>query len=97
LQEPGMKMINDRMLNALSKKGAKVDLDKKVVKFTPEIINEAVDLIKSDYSKNRIPKYLNGVTSEKTEDEEIQAKFGGACIQYFDWDQKNTGIRKKWI
>lgn len=88
LQEPGMKMINDRMLNALSKKGAKVDLDKKIVKFTPEIINEAVDLIKSDYSKNRIPKYLNGVTSEKTEDKDIQAKFGGACIQYFDWDQK---------
>ncbi len=88
LQEPGMKIMNDNMLDALLKKGAKVNTGEKIVQFTPKIINEAVDLIKGDYAKGRIPKYLNGVTSEKTEIQDIQAKFGGACIQYFDWDQK---------
>ncbi|MBN2073425.1 MAG: trimethylamine methyltransferase family protein [Actinobacteria bacterium] len=88
LQEPGMKIMNEKMLDALSKKGARVDSGRQVVSFTPEIIDETIEIIRDDYREGRIPKYLNGVTSEKTKNPDIQAKFGGACVQYFDWNEK---------
>ncbi|MCL5073632.1 MAG: trimethylamine methyltransferase family protein [Actinobacteria bacterium] len=88
LNNPGMKILNSKMLSALGKKGAKVDYVKKVVSFTPELINETIKLMKKDLVEGRIPKYLNGVTSEKTNSNEIQAKFGGACVQYLDWTGK---------
>lgn len=88
LMNPGMKIFENRMLEALKDKGAEVDFDEKVVKFKPQIIEETINLMQQDLKEGRIPKYLNGVTSEKTDDAEIQAKFGGACIQYFDWNNK---------
>ena len=45
LKEPGMKIINEKMLNALKLKGAKVDFNCKTVRFKPDIIEETIDLI----------------------------------------------------
>lgn len=88
LENPGMKIIDDRMLEALKKKGASVDFNKKTVSFNSKLINETIELMKNDLKNGRIPKYLNGVTSEKTDKQGIQAKFGGACVQYLDWEHK---------
>jgi trimethylamine---corrinoid protein Co-methyltransferase len=88
LEEPGMKIMNEKMLNALKQKGAKVDFTNKIVRFKPEIIEEAIDLMRRDVKEGRIPVYLNGVTSEITGKTGIQAKFGGACVQFLDWENK---------
>jgi len=88
LENPGMQIRNDRMLKVLAKKGAKVNFSKKIVCFTSGIIEETLDLLKNDYLQNKVPKYLNGVTSELTDKTGIQAKFGGACIQYLDWKNR---------
>lgn len=88
LEDPGMKIINQQMLEVLKKKGARVDFDKQTVLFSPKIINETVELMRRDIKEKGNPKYLNGVTSEKTSKSNIQAKFGGACVQYLDWENK---------
>lgn len=87
LKNPGMKIMNERMLNSLMEKGAKVDIVNQIVKFTPRIIEDAIELIKLDYREGRIPNYMNGVTNSNSGNG-IKAKFGGACIQCLDWENK---------
>jgi trimethylamine:corrinoid methyltransferase-like protein len=66
LQDPGMKIQEQRMLLALKKKGAEVCLDSNIVRFPNSIINETIDLLRKDIEEGKSPKYLNGVTCEKT-------------------------------
>jgi trimethylamine---corrinoid protein Co-methyltransferase len=91
LESPGMRIHHDGMIDALAKKGAKVDFAEKTVSFTHKIIEETIRLMKKDNEEGRIARYLNGVTSELTGKQGIQAKFGGACIQFLDW--KNRTFR----
>jgi trimethylamine---corrinoid protein Co-methyltransferase len=84
LENPGMKIMNTQMLDALEAKGAKVNKEAQVVQFTPVIIEEAIEMIKKDYKEGRAPKYMNGVTNSNS-GQGIKAKFGGACVQKLDW------------
>ncbi len=88
LENPGMRIHHDGMLVALSKKGAKVDFESNTVFFPRKLIEESIKLIQADYKEGRTPQYLNGVTSEFTGKNCIQAKFGGACIQFLDWKNR---------
>ena len=88
LENPGMKIMNADMLTALEKKGASVNHSKMIVSFPCKIIEDTLQMMKDDINNGRIPKYMNGVTSEKTDQLGIQAKFQGACVQYFDWRDK---------
>ena len=88
LENPRMKILEPRMLSALEKKGARVDYASSIVNFPATLIEDTINLMKKDITQGRVPKYMNGVTSEKTEDTDTQAKFGGACIQYLDWEKK---------
>jgi len=90
LQDPGMRIMNIDMMDALEKKGAKVERDKQVVRFNPGIIEETIGLIKADYKQGRAPRYMNGVTNSNS-GKGIKAKFGGACVQKLDW--KNQTYR----
>ena len=87
LENPGMKIMNIQMQNVLQAKGAKVDMENQIVKFTPHIIEETIKLVKKDYQEGRAPKYMNGVTNSKS-GRGIKAKFGGACVQKLDWKNK---------
>ncbi len=88
LEDPGMKIMNQTMLKKLKDRGAKVDFDNQIVSFPPFLIEETLSLMKEDIKKGRVPIFMNGVTSEITDSDEIQAKFGGACPQYLDWAKK---------
>ncbi len=88
LENTGMRIVNDDMLMALAKKGAKVDRDTRIVKFNKKIINETIEILKNDVKIGNVPKYLDGVGCEKSDKFEIQAKIGGTCVQFFDWDGK---------
>jgi trimethylamine---corrinoid protein Co-methyltransferase len=87
LENPGMKIMNNLMQNALEAKGAKVDRKNQVVKFTSSIIEETLEMVKKDYTEGKAPKYMNGVTNSNS-GKGIKAKFGGACIQELDWENK---------
>ena len=78
-----MKIMNSQMQDALEKKGAKVDREKHIVRFTPKIIEETIEMVKKDYKAGRAPKYMNRVTNSNS-GTGIKAKFGGACVQKLD-------------
>ena len=40
LENPGMRIENSEMLNALAKKGGKVDLTSEIVRFPPRLVDE---------------------------------------------------------
>ncbi len=84
LENPGMKIMNSQMQDALEAKGARVDREKQTVQFTTKIIEETIEMIKRDYKEGRAPKYMNGVTNSNS-GTGIKAKFGGACVQKLDW------------
>lgn len=88
LEEPGMRIMSEKMLESLASKGAKVDFSSKTVRFHSGLIEETIDLMRKDVKEGRIPVYLNGVTSEFTGKSGIQAKFGGACVQFLDWENQ---------
>jgi len=84
LENPGMKIMNSQMQDALEARGAKIDREKQTVQFTPKIIEDTIEMVKKDYNEGRAPKYMNGVTNSNS-GTGIKAKFGGACIQKLDW------------
>ena len=88
LEEPGMRIMHEKMLKSLASKGAKVDFANKTVRFQAKLIEETIELMRKDIKEGRIPVYLNGVTSEYTTKPGIQAKFGGACVQFLDWENQ---------
>ena len=88
LEDPGMKIMDQTILKKLKDKGAKVDFNSQVVNFPPFLIEETISLMQEDIKKGRVPIFMNGVTSEITDSGEIQAKFGGACTQYFDFPKR---------
>ena len=51
LENPGMKIMNTHMQDALEAKGAKVDREKQTVQFTPKIIEETIEMIKKTIRK----------------------------------------------
>jgi len=87
LAEPGLKIMEGRLLKSLDKAGAKVDLDAQQVRFPAELIDETLTSIKKDRASGVTFPVLNGVVASRT-DGRIAAKFGGACCRYYDWDKR---------
>ena len=48
--------------------------------------------MQADLAAGRKPLLLNGVVSSKSEGK-VQAKFGGACIEVFDWERGDVRER----
>ena len=55
LEEPGMKIENRTMLEALKKKGAKVDLEGEIAKIPPGLMEEFIGMARRD-EINRVEK-----------------------------------------
>ena len=85
LAEPGMKILAPALLAALERHGASVDLAGSVVRFPPALVEQTIAGMQQDLAEGRKPLVLNGVVMSKSSGP-VQAKFGGACIETFDWD-----------
>ncbi|MHC4563722.1 MAG: trimethylamine methyltransferase family protein [Planctomycetota bacterium] len=87
LADPGLKIMEDRLLDALDKAGANVDKDTQQVRFPAKLVEETLAGIQADLKSGVTMPVLNGVISSKT-DGKLRAKFGGACCSYYDWAAK---------
>ncbi len=86
LANPGMKIMSDSLRQALEKRGAEVDHLQQIVRFPAWLVEETIKEMQADLQAGRKPILLNGVVSSQSRGG-IQAKFGGACIEYFDWER----------
>ncbi|MGQ9682426.1 MAG: trimethylamine methyltransferase family protein [Anaerolineae bacterium] len=84
LADPGMRIMAPSLLAALERRGAKVDWSREVVRFPASLVEETIAGMQGDLRRGRKPILLNGVVSSQSTGP-VQAKFGGACIEVFDW------------
>ncbi len=84
LENTGMKLESQEMLDALEKAGCQVDKSNQCVRFPTGIIESAIETNKKVVSQRGLP-LLNGVTSEKIATDKISAKVSGGCELLFDW------------
>ena len=87
LADPGMRILTPALRDALERRGAQVDHTRQTVQFSRALVEETIAGMQADLASGHKPQLLNGVTISKSSCP-IQAKFGGACIEYFDWDQQ---------
>jgi trimethylamine--corrinoid protein Co-methyltransferase len=87
LEDPGMRILSPQLLEALATRGAKVDHTAQVVRFPRRLVEETIAEMQADLKRGRKPILLNGVVSSKSSGP-VQAKFGGACIEVFDWERQ---------
>jgi trimethylamine--corrinoid protein Co-methyltransferase len=83
LADPGMKIMAPALRAALEEHGADVDPARQVVRFSPKLVEDTITGMQADLKNGRKPILLNGVVSSLSSGQ-IQAKFGGACIEILD-------------
>ena len=83
LADPGMRIMSPALRQALVKRGAAVDETHQVVRFPAELVEETIAGMQAELRAGRTPLLLNGVVSSLSRGP-IQAKFGGACLEYLD-------------
>jgi trimethylamine--corrinoid protein Co-methyltransferase len=84
LADPGMRIMAPALLEALEQHGASVDHGRQVVRFPRRLVEQTIAGMQADLRQGRKPILLNGVVSSLTSGP-IQAKFGGACIEYNEY------------
>jgi trimethylamine---corrinoid protein Co-methyltransferase len=89
LADPGLKIMEDDLLDALAKAGAKVDKSTQTAQFPAELVEETLAGIQADLAAGVTMPVINGVISSKT-DGKLRAKFGGACCSYYDWATRSA-------
>ena len=102
LEEPGMKIENRTMLEALKKKGAKVDLEGEIAKIPPGLMEEFIGMARRD-EINRVEKkakdndletaYPDMLTFSwhtpfRNRTPKVQASLGGGAPLYYDHRKK---------
>jgi trimethylamine---corrinoid protein Co-methyltransferase len=87
LADPGMRIMTPALLEALEACGAQVDHAAQRVRFPHDLVESTLASMQADLARGRKPIILNGVIVSKT-GPKVQAKFGGACIEYFDWERQ---------
>ncbi len=87
LADPGMRIMTPRLREALERQGAAVDHGKQVVRFPRRLVEKTLAGMQEDLRRGRRPVILNGVISSRSSGP-VQAKFGGACIECYDWGQR---------
>ncbi len=85
LADPGMRIMAPRLLEALARHGAPVDSATGIVRLPRHLIEDTSAGMQQDLAEGRRPQLLNGVVMSKSSGP-VQAKFGGACIETFDWE-----------
>jgi len=83
LEAPGMRVMSAELLDALEREGARVDRAEQMARFPGEMIENCLAGIREEVAAGRELQVINGVVSSRGSGG-IQAKFGGACINYYD-------------
>jgi trimethylamine:corrinoid methyltransferase-like protein len=86
LQRTGMRFASQRVVERLRAAGAQVDRPAGVVRFPPQLVEEAIASNQRLLHQGRRMVLLNGVTSERTDGTSIRAKVSGGCHRYLDWE-----------
>ncbi len=87
LAEPGMRILTPALLDALERHGAHVDHARQSVRFPRRLVEETIAGMQADLAAGRRPRILNGVVISRSSGP-VQAKFGGACIEVYDWERQ---------
>ena len=87
LADPGMRIMTPALLDALERHGAGVDRARHSVRFPKRLVEETIAGMQADLAAGRRPRILNGVVMSRSSGP-IQAKFGGACIEVYDWERQ---------
>ncbi|MHB0877934.1 MAG: trimethylamine methyltransferase family protein, partial [Anaerolineae bacterium] len=87
LSDPGMRILTPALAEAAARHGAKRDGD--VVRFPPALVERTIAAMQQDLARGRKPVLLNGVISSKSSGP-IQAKFGGACVECYHWQERRA-------
>ena len=100
LSDPGMKFENQAMLEALKKKGAKVDFANQTAKLPKNLIEETITTARKEELERTAKKDLvheaefpNMLTFSwhtpcRNRTPEVQASFGGGAPLFYDHDNK---------
>ena len=89
LANTGMKFESERLLEGLAKNGAKVNRGQKTVLFPRRIVEQAIENNGRLLREGKKLHLLNGVTSEITEGDGIEAKISGGCEKFLDWNSRS--------
>ncbi|MFC2145020.1 trimethylamine methyltransferase family protein [Actinomycetota bacterium] len=104
LEEPGMKIENRTMLEALKKKGARVDLDGEIAKIPAGLMEEFIGMARRD-EINRVEKKdqdndletaypdmftFSWHTPFRNRTPKVQASLGGGAPLYYDHEKKTN-------
>lgn len=102
LGDPGMKFENQAMLEALQKKGAKVDFSTQIAKLPEKLVEEVIEIAYAEESQ-RISDNDGSVENEtdlenkltfswhtpyRNRTPRVQASFGGGAPLFYDHDKK---------
>lgn len=87
LSNPGMRIHAPTLRRALAAAGARVDEAREEARFPPELVEETLAAMREAIAHGRRQNVLNGVVSSRYAGR-VGAKFGGACIRYFDWQRR---------
>jgi trimethylamine--corrinoid protein Co-methyltransferase len=89
LADPGMRIESARLRQALRRAGATVDEGRRVVRFPAELVGETIKGLQEGIRAGTTQRVLNGVVASLTEPG-AGVKFGGACIEVYDWQAQAT-------
>jgi len=80
LENVGMKVGSDVILDYARDFGVKIDREKKLAKFSPALIEKVINLIKNENSKNPVTQW--------TKQDSYKTSFGEVCVFLYDYDNK---------
>ncbi len=89
LAETGMKIECAEFYDPLEACGAQVNRAGGVVRFPEKLVEHTIEGLRRQIAAGQKQCLLNGVISSRTSGG-IEAKFGGACIEYLDWEKQQV-------
>jgi len=89
LAETGMRVECSEFYGPLEACGAKVSRSSEVVKFPSQLVERTIEGVRCQIAGGKQQCIFNGVISSRTGGT-IEAKFGGACIEYLDWEKQEV-------
>ena len=90
LSEIGMEIMVPEFLESLEQQGAKVDHQKQVVKFPPELVEKTLEMAKNERGKvTKLPFSWHNNFTLDTRPASVKASFGGACLYLYDHEKQS--------
>lgn len=89
LDSTGLRIDCTDFLAPLDAAGARVDKSSRIVTFPEKLIEDTIEYFRTQIASGRRQYLLNGVTNARWTPPS-GCKFGGACIEYFDYSRQEV-------